>query len=193
MPLGTEDVYTEMSILHCEQGDLEAAALDLATSKKLGDQVELPDWQYRWCIARARLKEAQGDLDGALDPLNRAARLFIRTPLPDVRPIAAVKARVWVRQGRLAEAEGWTFERGMSVDNDLSFLREFEHITLARVLIARYKSGGGDDSINKAIKLLERLQKAAEEGRRMGSVIEILVLQALARQARGTSLLLSSL
>jgi len=184
-PLGTEDVYTEMSILHCEQGDLEAAAQDLAASKKLGDQVELPDWQYRWCIAKARLKETQGDLDGALDLLDRAARLFIRTPLPDVRPIAAVKARVWVRQGRLAEAEGWTFERGLSVDDDLSFLREFEHITLARVLIARYKSGGGDDSINKAINFLERLQKAAEEGMRMGSVIEILVLQALAHHARG--------
>jgi len=185
VPLGTEDVYTEMSILHCEQGDLEVAAQDLAKSKELGDQVELPDWQYRWCIAKARLKETQGDLDGALDLLDRAARLFIRTPLPEVRPIAAVKARVWVRQGRLAEAQGWMFERGLSVDDDLNFLREFEHIILAKVLIAGYKSGGVDDSIDKAINLLERLLKAAEEGRRMGSVIEILVLQALAHQAQG--------
>jgi LuxR family maltose regulon positive regulatory protein len=33
--------------------------------------------------------------------------------------------------------------------------------------------------------LLERLMQAAEEGERMGSVIEILVLQALAHQAQG--------
>jgi LuxR family maltose regulon positive regulatory protein len=33
--------------------------------------------------------------------------------------------------------------------------------------------------------LLERLLKAAEEGRRMGSAIEILVLQALAHEAQG--------
>jgi LuxR family maltose regulon positive regulatory protein len=35
------------------------------------------------------------------------------------------------------------------------------------------------------VVLLERLLKAAEEGGRMGSVIEILVLQALAHQAQG--------
>jgi hypothetical protein len=34
---------------------------------------------------------------------------------------------------------------------------------------------------------LERLLRAAEEGQRTGSVIEILVLQALAHQARETS------
>ncbi len=35
------------------------------------------------------------------------------------------------------------------------------------------------------MRLLERLLQAAEEGGRMGSVIEILVLQALAHQAQG--------
>jgi LuxR family maltose regulon positive regulatory protein len=55
MPLGTEDLYTGISKLHRERGDLEAAAQDLLTGKKLGEQVELPDWQYRWCIAQARL------------------------------------------------------------------------------------------------------------------------------------------
>jgi LuxR family maltose regulon positive regulatory protein len=54
-PQGTEDVYTEISKLHREQGDLDAAARDLATSKTLGEQVEVPDWQHRWCIAQARL------------------------------------------------------------------------------------------------------------------------------------------
>ena len=174
-----------MSELHREQGDLEAAAQDLLTSKELGEQVELPDWQYRWCIAQARLKETQGDLDGALDLLDEAERLYVRTPLPDVRPIAALKARVWVAQGRLAEALDWARERGLSVDDDLSYLREFEHITLARVLIAQYKSDRADRSIHEAVGLLERLLKAAEEGGRTGSVIEILVLQALAHEAQG--------
>jgi len=183
MPQGTEDVYTEISKLHREQGDLDAAAQDLATSKTLGEQVELPDWQHRWCIAQARLKETLGDLDGALDLLDEAEHLYVRTPLPNVRPIAALKTRVWVAQGRLTEALGWARERGLSVDDDLSYLREFEHITLARVLIARYRSDRVDDFIRKAVELLERLLQAAEEGGRIGSVIEILVLQALAHQA----------
>jgi len=184
-PIGTEDVYTGISELHHERGDLEAAAQDLLTSKKLGEQVELPDWQYRWCIAQARLKETLGDLDGALDLLDEAERLYVRTPLPDVRPIAAMKARVWVGQGRLAEALGWARERGLSVDDDLSYLHEFEHVTLARILIAQFRSDGVDDSIHEAVELLERLLQAAEEGGRMSSVIEILALQALTHQAQG--------
>ncbi len=185
MPLGTEDVYTGISHLHREQGDLETAAQDLARAKKLGEQVELPDWQYRWCIAQARLGETLGDLDGALDLLDEAERLYVRTPLPQVCPIAALKARVWIKQGRLAEALGWARERGLSVDDDLSYLREFEHVTLARTLIARYRSDRVDDSIHAAVGLLERLLKAAEQGGRTGSVIEILVLQALAHHVQG--------
>ncbi len=103
--------------------------------------------------------------------------MFIRTPLPDARPLAALKARIWVTQGRLTEAMEWARERGLSVDDDLSYLREFEHVTLARVLIARGEL--------EAIGLLERLLHAAEEGGRMGSAIEILALQALAHQALG--------
>jgi len=102
-----------------------------------------------------------------------------------VRPAAALKTRVWVAQGRLTEAQNWVREQGLSIDDDLSYLREFEHITLARVLIARYKSAQEDGSIHNAVGLLARLLKAAEEGGRMGSVIEILVLQAVARQAEG--------
>ncbi len=185
MPQGTEDVYTEISKLHREQGDLDAAAQDLATSKNLGEKVVLPDWQHRWCIAQARLMETLGDLDKALDLLDEAERLFVRTPLPNLQPISAMKARIWVAQGSLTEALGWSHERNLSVDDDLSYLREFEHITLARVLIARYKSDRVDDFIRKAVELLERLLKAAEEGGRMGSVIEILILQALACQAQG--------
>ena len=181
---GTVDVYTGISKLHRERGDLESAAQDLARSKKLGEQVELPDWQYRWCIAQARLKGTLGDLDGAIDLLDEAERLFVRTPLPKVRPIAALKTRVWVKQGRLTEALGWTRERGLSVDDELSYLREFEHVTLARVLIAQYKSDRVDGSIHEAMGLVERLLKAAEEGRRIGSVIEILILQALALEAQ---------
>ena len=185
MPKGTEDVYTEISKLHREQGDLDAAAHDLATSKTLGQQVKLPDWQHRWCIAQARLKESLGDLDGALDLLDEAERLFIRTPLPNVRPIAAFKTRVWLAQGRLTEALGWAHERGLSVDDDLSYMREFEHITLARILLAQYQSERMDGSIRAVTRLLDRLLQAAEEGGRVGSVIEILILQALAHQVQG--------
>ena len=182
--IGTSDLYRGLSELLCEQGDLEAAAQHLLTGRTLGEFATLTGWPHRLCVAQARIKEAQGDLAGALDLLNEAERLYVRNPLPD-RPVAALKARVWVRQGKLSEAMSWVREQNLSPDDDLSYLREFEHITLARVLIARYKIDRVDDALHTAPGLLERLLQAAEEGGRMGSAIEILVLQALAHEAQG--------
>jgi LuxR family maltose regulon positive regulatory protein len=133
----------------------------------------------------ARIREAQGNLDGALDLLDEAERLYVSDFSPNVRPVAASKTRVWIAQGRLGEALDWAQEKGVSVDDNLSYLREFEHITLARILLARYKSNREDRCILETMGLLERLLKAAEEGGRAGSTIEILVLQALAHQAQG--------
>jgi len=53
------------------------------------------------------------------------------------------------------------------------------------VLLARSTSDRADRCMREAIGLLERLLKAAEAGERMGSVIEILVLHALAHQIQG--------
>lgn len=184
IPLDTADLHRGLSKLYLEQGNLEAAAQHLRRSKELGDKAELPVWRYRWSIAQARLNETQGDLDGTLALLDEAERLYIRTPLPDFCSISAMKARIWVAQGRLTKALEWVREQGLSPDDDLCYLREFEHITLARILIAQYQGDRMDGSIHAVIRLLDRLLQAAEEGIRMGSVIEILVLLALAHQAR---------
>jgi len=126
-----------------------------------------------------------GNLDGALDLLNEAERLYVSDFFPNVRPVPALKARVWITQGRFGEALGWAREQRLSVDDDLSYLREFEHITLARALLARYRGERAERSISEATRLLERLLPAAEAGGRTGRVIEILVLRALAHQALG--------
>jgi LuxR family transcriptional regulator, maltose regulon positive regulatory protein len=185
IPLDTADLHRGLSELYLEQCNLEAATQHLQRSKDLGEKAELPVLRFRLCMAQARLKETQSDLDEALTFLDEAQRLYVRSPLPDFHPISALKARIWVAQGRLFEAQEWVREQGLSVDEELSCLREFEHITLARVLVARYKYNPAGVSLHEAIGLLERLLQAAEEGKRMGSVIEILVLQALAHQAQG--------
>jgi LuxR family maltose regulon positive regulatory protein len=85
----------------------------------------------------------------------------------------------------LAEAQDWVVDQDLSVDDELSFLREFDHVTLTRVFIAQYKSSRDNDSIHNAMGLAERLLQAAENGKRIRSVIEILILQALAHEAQG--------
>jgi LuxR family maltose regulon positive regulatory protein len=66
-------------------------------------------------------------------------------------------------------------------------MTELEHITFAKVLLAQDAAEPGARFLDEATELLERLLQAAEEGSRTGSVIEILVLQALACQAQGDS------
>src|SRR6266571_8090871 len=182
---GAADMHVGMSELYRERDDLHAAMQHLLRSKELGELVGLPQNPYRWRVAMARIREAQGDLDGALDLLYEAERLYMGDFFPNVRPIAAWKTRVWVAQGKLAEALDWAREHGLSVSDDLSYLREFEHITLVKVFLARSKSDRAEHSMLEAMELLERLLQAAEEGERTGSVIEILVLQALANQIQG--------
>jgi LuxR family maltose regulon positive regulatory protein len=180
---GTADLYVGLSALHQEWNELQAARQDLLKSQELGEHSGFPQNRYRWRVAMARLLQVQGDLDGALALLQEAERLYVRDFFPNLRPVAALKTRLWVVQGRWGEARDWA--RGLTARDDLSYLREFEHLTLARVLLAQYASDRAEASLQQAIRLLERLRQAAQAGERTGSIIEILVLQALAQQMQG--------
>jgi LuxR family maltose regulon positive regulatory protein len=182
---GAADMHVGISQLYYERDDLIAATQHLLRSKELGDLAGLPQNPYRWCVAMAHIRMAEGDLNGALDLLHEAEHLYTGDFSPNVRPVPALKTRVWVAQGRLGEALGWAREQGLSIEDDLSYLREYEHITLARILLAQYQQDHAVDTILDATGLLERLLKAAEDGGRTGSVIEILILLALVHQMQG--------
>jgi LuxR family maltose regulon positive regulatory protein len=137
----------------------------------------------------ARVRQAQGDLAGELDLLDEAERLYTSDFFPNVRPISAMKARVWIAQGRLGEALSWASEQGLSPEDNLSYLREFEHITLARLLLAQYPSERTERSIHQAVGFLDRLSRAADEGQRAGSALEIWCYKRLPIRCATTSLL----
>jgi LuxR family maltose regulon positive regulatory protein len=182
---GTADMYVGMSEVHRERGDLAAAEELLLRSRQLGTHSGLPQNPHRWRMAMAEIRTEQGDLDGALELLSEAARLYVSDFFPNVRPIPALRARVLIANGALARALDWVREQGLSATDDLSYLREFEHITLARVLIAQHAAEPSGQSLQQASRLLERLRRAAEEGNRTGSLIEILALQAVCHWTRG--------
>jgi len=181
----TVDLYRELSELYLEQGNVEAALRNFHESKKMGEKTVLPVWMYRQCITQARLNETYGDLDLAYKHLDYAEHLYIRTPLPDIQTISALKARIWIKQGKFDRATNWANGVRVSPEENVSFIKEYDHITLAKLLITQYKINKVEDSISTAKTCLERLLKAAENGQRIKSVIEILVLQALAYQAEG--------
>ena len=184
---GTPELYLALSEARYEQGDRLAASQLLLRGETLRQQASLSGVKYLWWVLQARLKTAEGDLETALDQLHEAERLYHQNPIPvpDVRPIAALRARLWVKQGRLTEALGWGCDGNLSVDDELSYLHEYEHLTLARVLIAQYRGERTDSALEQTIGLLTRLLAAAEAEERTGSSIEILVVQALAYEAKG--------
>jgi LuxR family maltose regulon positive regulatory protein len=182
---GAADMHVGLSEIYRERNELKAAEQHLLKSKELGELNGLPKNPFRWRVAMARLREIQGDLGEALDLLNEAEPLYVSDFSPNVRQILALKARVWIKQGELEKAFAWALTQKLSIDEEPSFLREFEQITFARILLAQYQDNSTGSSLQHAMGLLERLLKAAEAGGRMGSVIEILVLQALAYQMQG--------
>jgi LuxR family maltose regulon positive regulatory protein len=182
---GTADMYVGMSQIACERDDLESATQHLLRSQELGEHTGLPQNPYRWRVAMARIRESEGDLAGALTLLDEAQRVYMGDFSPNVRPVPAMRARVLAVQGNVGEALGWAREQGLSADDNLTYVREFDHITLAKVLLARYTTDGDNGSLHQVTRLLQGLLSAADAGGRTGSVIEILVLQALSHHAGG--------
>jgi LuxR family transcriptional regulator, maltose regulon positive regulatory protein len=174
----TGDLHVGLADVLREQGDLDAAERHLQTAKELGEAASLIENRHRWYVAMAGLLRARGDLDGALDMLERAEPLYLPGFFPDVRPIAAAKARIRIAQGQLADASAWAREHRVTVADQSSYLAEFDQLTLARLLIAQHR--GGD-----AQTMLDRIHDEGQAAGRGGSVIETQLLLALAHHARG--------
>ncbi len=83
---GTAELYLGLGELLFEQGDEEAATRYLLRSEELGEQAALPNWPYRRCVVKARIEASRGDLDGALELLDEAERLYHRGPSPSCGP-----------------------------------------------------------------------------------------------------------
>jgi LuxR family maltose regulon positive regulatory protein len=136
-------------------------------------------------VALAKLRQAFGDLRGGLVVLDEFVQLARERGYfaPLVARGEAARTQLWLASmgDNLAAAVPWAETSGLHADdNDLPYLREMEYLTLARVFIAQHRT-------EDALRLLARMLPTAEAGGRMGRVIEILMLQALALQAQGVS------
>ena len=99
---------------------------------------------------------------------------------------AAVQAQLELAQGNLAAAIRWADSSGLSAeDDDLSYPREGEYLALARVRIAQAREDPEAPLLQDVLHLLDRLLQDAEAKARMSSVLEILMLRALALEAQG--------
>jgi len=174
-----------LGMLYHEMGEDERAARHLQKSFELGRQTTIVDWAYRKSLTQALLKESEGDLDNALDLLDEALRFYVRTPTPDLRPVEAMKACIYLKQGKLSKAQEWAHKSGLSLRDAPDYLHEFERLALARIALAEYQNNPNEQLWLDTLGLLERQLKLAEKQNRLRSQIEILIVQALAFHAKG--------
>lgn len=182
---GTADMLVGLSRMAWYRNDLVAVAEYLRRSDELGEAASLPQNPYRWRVGMARLRAAEGDLATALELLDEAERVYVADYSPNVQPVHASRARVLASLGDLSGAREWAREHQVRVDDELSYLREYEHITLVRVLLAEHAASGSPQPLQDAVAFLDRLLAAATQGGRTGTVMELEVLRAVALQAQG--------
>ncbi len=182
---GTADLWTALARIAWERGDNREVVQHLGRASDLGDGAGLPRQPYRWRVAMAHLRESEGDTAAAASLLSEAERLFNSDYSPNIRPVSADRARLHIRGGDLAAARTWAVAAGVSADDELDYLREYEHLTLARLLVAEHQATGDPDYLDQAAELLERLLVAATESERTAAKVEALLLLAVVADATG--------
>ena len=136
-------------------------------------------------MARGLLAQAEGDPEEAVSLLDQAEQLYRPGFFPDVRPIPAMKARIWIAQGKLSEAADWARDRGVSVTDDASYLSEFDHLTLVRLLLAQHGHTRTAARSTRQRACWTGCRQPPRPSGRAGSLLEIRLLQALVHDARG--------
>jgi len=136
-----------------------------------GHHVGNRGWAY-FCLLK--ILSAKQDFSGVEESIRKIEKLERSSDVPSwvTHQTEAWKARIWLMKGNLDRVVNWAKGRGLRLNDDLTPLREPEHIMLARILIAQ---GRLDD----ALGLLERLSKEGEKGGRILSQIETLLVKVL--------------
>jgi LuxR family maltose regulon positive regulatory protein len=182
--------YFDLGDLLREWNDLDAAEWQLTQGMALVNETLTvdPPTAIRGYTALARLQQAQGNSREALATLDTLVHLAERRRFPPhlVTQVAAVRARLELAQGKLAAALHWADTCGLSTnDDDLRYPREGEYLALARVRIEQARESPTTLFLQDVLHLLDRLRESAEAKARIGSVLDILVLRALALGAQG--------
>jgi LuxR family maltose regulon positive regulatory protein len=167
-----------LGLIHYEWNDLEAAeeytqlAVDLGP--KWGEPIELT----HMLLLLSQIKLAKRDLAGAKDAFEKGEEVIQSHSVSPglVNWVKAQQARYWLKLGDTEAAVQWVQDSGLSTEDEISSFRMSQYRNRARVYLATGK-------YEKALRLLIRLQEHVEAAGRTRSLIQTLVLRALAHQA----------
>ncbi|PFG16257.1 LuxR family maltose regulon positive regulatory protein [Propionicimonas paludicola] len=180
------DLHVQLAELDLDDQDLDAAGRHLAAAEEFEVQVSGSGGRHRWFMAAARVAESRADFAGALEHLAQAEALYQPGYYPQVRPIPALRARVLISAGELAQAAEWALDQAVTMTDEADYLAEYDELTLARLILADQPRRRGE--LGPLITLLERLEAAAQTSGRLGSLTDIRRQLARAVHAAGAGL-----
>jgi LuxR family maltose regulon positive regulatory protein len=183
------DYYFILGDLLCERNQLDSAEQQLVQGIGLVKETATADAEMitRGYMALARLQQARGkstQVRETLDAFTVMSRQRGYAPALVAHGVA-VQAQVELAQGNLAAAIRWAESSSVSISDELRYQREREYLTLVRVRIAQGRETPMGPFLPEVLVLLERLLEDAEAKMRMRSMLEVLLLRALALQAQG--------
>ena len=165
----------ELAKILYEWNDLAAAEQHLLEGIDLLTQAGISESFGSMHAVLAQVKLAQGDEAAARSAARQALESAQHDGIPRLRILAsAYQARIWLAQGQSDLASTWAREYRQVGQTE--YLREFEDLTLARVLLA-------EGQPQEALALLDPMLPAARDAARFGAVIENQALRALAFHA----------
>ena len=145
-------------------------------------------------ISLARLRQAQGDVSAAQAIIAEIERKALGTDSSgwDDAVAPAVAVRLAVQRGDLGAAEQWWNKGGfpelntpIALENYPYHVFEYLLLSQASFLLAKGQETGRIRDLEQASELLATLLPEAERFRRVSSVIQILILEAVAQSALG--------
>jgi LuxR family maltose regulon positive regulatory protein len=175
-------VEVGIAALLCEWNDIKAALVRVKKGLDL-----LPSWgkaddQCLAYLTLSRIQLALGNRTEAEDAIEKAAQLIQTCGVfSEARStIETTQVKIWLAHGNWLAVDRWmsTLEQRFGSANHFRYEDELIHVVQARVFIAQNK-------LEEGIRLLSCLEDSAQSGGRMGRLIEITILKALALQAAG--------
>jgi LuxR family maltose regulon positive regulatory protein len=165
--------------LLCERYDLRQAEDFLNRGTELARSGGVA-WVLAWAYyVKMRYLIAQGDLLAADTAAREADQLpqISELPLWVVSGISALKLLIWVRLGKLDEAEQYLKKRGIWTESKIRYSYQREYLSLAALLIAKgdFKSAGA---------LLDSITEWAEATKQYRTLICAWTLHSMAFAAQ---------
>jgi len=144
-----------------------------------GSDIAMIGWSY---LCLVKILFAKGDISNAEETIQKIDKRANKSDIPHfvTKPLESLRVRIWLKQGKLDTAMQWMQNIELKENEKYTFMHEWEQISFSRIFLAQGR-------LDKSIGLLQKSIKTAEENGRVTKVVEMLLIQAMALKAQGSS------